>query len=68
MTEDLDIFQFSRFGNFYELALGLTFVLFGLHGVPWYWHIADTWPHAFAKSSGAGHCSVTLIRFHFRAE
>lgn len=68
MTENLDIFQFSRFGNFYELALGLTFVLLGLHRVPWYWHISDAWQPAFAECAGAGHCSVTLIRFHFRAE
>lgn len=68
MTEDLDIFQFSRFGNFYELALGLTFVLFGLHGVPWYWHIADAWQPTFVECTGAGRRSVTLTCFHFRAE
>lgn len=67
MTEDLEIFQFSRFGNFYELALGLTFVLFGLHGVPWYRHIADVWQSAFAECAGASHCFVTPILFHFRA-
>lgn len=68
MTENLDIFQFSRFGNFYELALGLTFVLFGLHGVPWYWHIADAWQSAFAECTGADRRSVTLTCFHFRVE
>lgn len=68
MTENLDIFQFSRFWNFYELALGLTFVLFGLHGVPWYWHIANAWQPTFAEFAGASHCFVTLILFHFRAE
>lgn len=68
MTEDLEIFQFSRFGNFYELALGLTFVLFGLHGVQSSWHISDAWQSAFAECAGASHCFVTLILFHFRAE
>ena len=67
MTEELEIFCFHVFA-FYELALGLTFVLFGLHGIPQLWHISDAWPHAFAECSGADHCSVTLIRFHFRAE
>lgn len=68
MTEDLDIFQFLRFWIFYELALGLTLVLFGLHGVPWYWHIADAWQPTFAECAGASRCFVTLILFHFRAE
>lgn len=68
MTEDLEIFQFSRFGNYYELALDWTLVLFGLHGVQSSWHIADEWPHAFAVCFCAGHCSVTLILFHFRVE
>lgn len=68
MTEDLEIFQFSRFGNYYELALGLTFVLFGLHGVQSSWHISDAWQPAFAECAGASHCFVTLILFHFRAE
>lgn len=68
MTEDLEIFLFSRFCFFYELALGLTLVLFGLHGVPWRWHISDAWPHTLAECAGAGHHFVTLIRFHFRAE
>lgn len=68
MTENLDIFQFSLFWNFYELALDWTLVLFGLHGVPWYWHITDERPHAFAECAGASHCFVTLILFHFREE
>lgn len=68
MTEDLEIFLFSRFGNFYELALGLTFVLFGLRGVPQWWHIPDAGQYSFAGCADVGKSRVIKALFHSRAE